>query len=141
LLNDRFHVGTGGGGDGEVVGTKVDNFVVVEVNNVGGAVGKGADIRGEEVFSLAESDDEGGATARADEFTGAILANDRDAKGALDVGEAFADRFEEAVFIFNLGFLGVVVGDKVGEGFGIGLGFERYSPSREGIFSYRGNFQ
>lgn len=134
LLDDGFDVGAGGSGDAEVVGAEVHHFVVVEVNDVGGAMGEGADVGSEEVFAFAEPDDEGGATARADEFTGAILANDRDAKGALDVGEAFADRFEEAVFIFNLGFLGVVVGDEVGEGFGIGLGFEGISLLEEEFF-------
>ena len=44
LLNDGLYAGTGGGGDAEVVGAKVDHFVVVEVNDVRGAAGEGADV-------------------------------------------------------------------------------------------------
>ena len=134
MLDDGFDIGTANCGDREIVGTEMHHFVIIEVNDIGGAMGEGADVGCEEVFAVAEPYNKGRASTGTNQFSGAVFADDRDAEGPLYVREAFADGFEEAVFALGFRLFLVVVGDKVGKGFGIGLGAKGITLTREKFF-------
>ena len=85
------------------------------------AVGDGIDVRCDKILLFAYADDEGRASACADELVWVVCTNDGKTKGAFNVLESFSNRFEEAIFVLIFWFLTIVISDEVAERFGVGF--------------------
>jgi hypothetical protein len=138
FVDDRGDVLHVEGGDGELPGGDVDDLAVLEVDDVLGAAHQRGDVRGEDVFVFTYAEDQRRAFACGENFAGAILAEHGDAVGALDVAEGFADGVKKAALAGGRrGFLGVVVGDEIGQHLGIRFGVERVALGLEKFLNRR----
>ena len=79
------------------VAGEFDQLAVVEVDDVQGRSDKGSHVAGDEVFVLAQADDERGTEARADQQIREVRADHGDPVGALDVEQRLAHTPQETV--------------------------------------------
>ncbi|MFM1941608.1 MAG: hypothetical protein RI897_590 [Verrucomicrobiota bacterium] len=120
--------------DLEPVGMDCDDVMIVEIDHLLGVGDNCGCIAGEEIFPLADTDDEGGASSGSDDDVGMVVAEDGDAVGAHDIGEGVHHGLGEWVGFrvlkgMAVGAVGahffVMDADEVGEDLGIGCAVER----------------
>ncbi len=131
LADDGADFGVVDGAGSETVGMEDGHFIVVEIDHAGGVLDDGAGIGSDDVFVLANADDEGTAPSRHDEGFGLILADDGDAVGSFDLMQrrlhgVLKERSAVGQVIFGFQ-LGVEIADQDGQDFGVGLAGEGMS--------------
>ena len=83
------------GADLEFVALDRDDVEVVQINGVAGVGDDGADVAGEEVFLLADPEDERAAAPGADDEVRNVAMNERDAVGADDLAQSRANGVDQ----------------------------------------------
>ena len=111
------------GRDGRhVVVVQIDDFFRMRDNGVG--------VAGDEIFVLADADDERRTAPRADNRVRTIRANDGNPIGADDFSERVADGWRERIAILAMPFF-VIISDEMREDFRVRVGFESVSGFQE----------
>ena len=112
------------------------HLVVVEVDHAAGVFDNGRGIAGDDVFVLADADDQRRALAGHDQRFRLVLANDGDAVGALDLGECRLDGLlQHALALLHLVLqLAVQVADEDGQDLGVGLAAEGVAVALKVLF-------